>query len=434
MDIKTIIQKKRNKAELTKDEIKYFVSKYSKDEITEAQAGALLSYIYINGLTETEIINLSIAMAESGTIIDLSDISPNIVDKHSTGGVGDKVTLILMPIIAALGIPVAKLSNRGMGISVSTIDKLECIPGFTSEISINEFRNNIKDIGIGLVSQGHELNPAEDKIYRLRNQIACTNSLPIIAASLMSLKISTGSDKIVFDINCGRGTYIKDRQEAKRLANVLIRIGKKLNKTVGCAITAADEPLGYSIGHNLEMRETIMSLKGTIPEDLEKVVATLGSIVLYLVNDSKDMNENEKTIKEVLKSGKALEKFKTMIERQHGNIEYIDNTEMFEKATHIMPVYAVENGIVESIDADFIGSIAIYLGAGRMNSGGDIDRKAGIVLNKKIGQEVKAGEALAYIHTEDENKVMGATQNLIEAFKLTNKKTVTKSRILEIVK
>lgn len=434
MDIKSIIQKKRNKSELTKDEIKYFISKYSKDEIAEEQAAALLSYIYINGLTENEIINLAVSMAESGTIIDLSDISPNIVDKHSTGGVGDKVTLILMPVIAALGMPVAKISNRGMGISGGTIDKLESIPGFTSEISIDEFRENIKSIGISLVSQGNELNPVEGKIYKLRNRICCTDSLPIIAASLMSLKIATGSDKVVFDITCGRGTYIKNKDEAKRLANLLIKIGKKLKKDVGCVITSMDEPQGYCIGHNLEMQETIMSLKGTIPEDIEKVVTTLGSLVLYLVNGSKDMAENEKTIKEVIKSGKAFEKFKTMIAKQHGSTEYVDDPELFVKAAHILPVYATEDGTVESIDADLVGSIAIYLGAGRMNSEGDIDRTAGIVLNKKIGQEVKAGETLAFIHTADENKIMGATQNLRDAFKLTSRKIVTKSRILEIVK
>lgn len=432
MDIKSIIQKKRNKQELSNDDIRYFVGKYAREEISESQAGALMSYIYINGLTEEEIINLSIAMAESGEKIDLSDVSENVVDKHSTGGVGDKATLILMPVIAALGIPIAKISNRGMGISGGTIDKLESIPGYSADISIKEFKNNIRNIGASIISQGENLNPVENKFYRLRNQVACTDSLPIIAASLMSLKLASGSNKIVFEITCGRGTYIKTKEEAKRLAKLLIRIGKKLEKQVGCVITLMDEPLGYSIGHNLEIQETIMSLKGKMPEDLGEIVVTLGSVILSLLG-SKNKDENADMIKEVINNGKAYEKFKAMISAQYGNLDYIENPELFEKARHIMPVYATDEGRVESIDADMVGSISIYLGAGRMKEEIEIDRTAGIVLNKKIGDEVKSGEALAYIHTDDENKILGATQNLREAFKLTNKKVIVKPRVLEII-
>ena len=312
MDIKSIIQKKRERKELNRDEIRYFVSKYTREEITDAQAAALMSYIYINGLTETEILELVKAMAESGTTIDLSEISDNIVDKHSTGGVGDKVTIILMPVIAALGIPVAKISSRGYGISGGTIDKLESIPGFDADITIEEFKEIIKKVGVSIIEQNFDLAPVETKMYKLRNQIACSDSLPLIAASLMSLKLATGGNKFVFDITCGRGTYIKTREEAKRLAKLLNRLGKSLGKEVGCVITSMDEPLGYAIGHNLEIRETIESLRGSMPQDVGEVVVALGSVMLSLATENKNLDQNAVTIRETIRSGKAYQKFKEM--------------------------------------------------------------------------------------------------------------------------
>ncbi len=243
MDIKSIIAKKRNRKELTKDEIKVFIGKFTKGEISDAQAAALLSYIYINGLTEREIVDFTIEMANSGERVDLSQIADNIVDKHSTGGVGDKATLILMPIIASLGLPVAKISSRGLGISGGTIDKLESIPGYDSEISLEEFKENVQRVGVSIIHQSFNLAPAESKLYRLRNEIGCGDSLPIIAASLMSLKLASGSNKIVFDITCGNGTYIKTRDEARRLAKLLKRLGVLLGKDVGCVVTSMDEPL-----------------------------------------------------------------------------------------------------------------------------------------------------------------------------------------------
>lgn len=433
MDIKSIIQKKREKKELNRDEIRYFVGKYGKDEITDAQAAALMSYIYINGLTETEILELVKAMAESGTVIDLSEISDNIVDKHSTGGIGDKVTIILMPVIAALGIPVAKVSSRGYGISGGTIDKLESIPGFDPDITLDEFKENIKRVGVSIIEQNFNLAPVENKMYKLRNQIGCSNSLPLIAASLMSLKMATGGNKFVFDITCGRGTYIKTREEAKRLAKLLNRLGKSLGKEVGCVITSMDEPLGYAIGHNLEMQETIASLRGSMPQDVGEVVIALGSVMLSLATNNKNLDQNAMLIRETIKSGKAYEKFKEMIAAQYGSLEYVEHPEKFPEAKCIMPVYSTESGTIASIDADMVGSIAIYLGAGRMKNQEEINRKAGIVLKKKIGDKVSSGEIVAYIHTDDESKVLGATKNLQEAFVVTNKKLNSKSRVLEIL-
>ena len=434
MDIKSIIRKKREKKELTKDEIRYFVGKLVKGEIAEAQAAAVLSYIYINGLTEDEILYLSVAMAESGDMIDLSDISENIVDKHATGGIGDKATILLMPILAALEIPIAKVSSRGYGVSGGTIDKFESIPGLKTDFSIEEFKYNIKNVGACIMNQGLNFAPAEGKVYKLRNQVACENSLPIIASSLMSLKIATGSNKIVFDITCGKGTYIKTHEEAKRLAKLLVRLGKSLEKEVACVITDMNQPVGYSIGHNLEMKETVMALKGIISKDLADVVEALGSVMIALASDSKDLNVNVQMIREVLSSGRAYEKFKEMVANQGGDVAYIEEPEMFEKSKFVIPVLSTEAGVVESIDADIIGSVATYLGAGRMKDTGKINRTAGITINKKIGDTVTVGETLAYLHTEDDSKVNGPTQILREAFSLTNKKLNMKSRVLEIIK
>lgn len=433
MDIKSIIAKKRMKMELSKDEIKVFIGKYTKGEISDAQAGALLSYIYINGLTERELVDFTVEMANSGDVIDLSDVSNNIVDKHSTGGVGDKVTLILMPIIASLGLPVAKISSRGLGISGGTIDKLESIPGYDTEISLDEFKENIKKVGVSIINQTFNLAPAENKMYKLRNEIACGDSAPLIAASLMSLKLASGSNKIVFDITCGSGTYLKTKEDAKKLARILKRLGVLLNKDVGSVITSMDEPLGYSVGHILEIKETIEALQGKMSQDIGDVVVTLGRVILELATNCKDKVQNEKTIVETIRSGRAFDKFKEMVASQYGSLEYIDNIDKFPVAKNVIPVYATELGFIEKIDADVVGSIARYLGAGRMNANSEIARTAGIVLEKKIGDEVKSGDILAYIHTEDDSKVAGATQNLMEAFKTNEKKVPSKSKILEIV-
>ena len=433
MDIKSIIAKKRAKKELTKDEIKVFIGKFTKGEISEAQAAALLSYIYINGLTEREIVDFTVEMANSGDRVDLSQISDNIVDKHSTGGVGDKATLILMPIIASLGLPVAKISSRGFGISGGTIDKLESIPGYDSEISLEEFKQNVEKVGASIIHQSFNLAPAESKMYKLRNEIGCGDSLPIIAASLMSLKLASGSNKIVFDITCGNGTYIKTREDARRLAKLLKRLGVLLGKDVGAVITSMDEPLGYSVGHILEIKETLECLQGRMTQDIGDVVVSLGRVILELSTNVKDKVQNERTIIEAIKSGRAYAKFKEMVASQYGSLEYIDNVEKFPVAKHIIPVYSTDNGFIERIDADIVGSIARYLGAGRMNKDSEINRTAGIELKKKIGSEVKSGDILAYIHTDDDSKVMGATQNLKDAFKLSAKKVVAKSKVLEVL-
>lgn len=433
MDIQSIIRRKRSKQELTEEELKYFIGKLNRNEITDGQAAALMSYIYINGLTADEILFMSKSIAETGDVIDLNDISENVVDKYSTGGVGDKVSLLLMPILAALDVPVANVSCRGYGITSGTIDKLESIPGFKADITVEEYKKNIQKIGASVMNQGLNFAPIERKIYKLRNQIACENSLPIIASSLMGLKLATGGNKIVFDITCGRGTYIPTKEEAKRLARLLIKLGKSLQKDVACTITDIKQPLGYSIGHNLEIKEVTMALRGIISEDLGNVIEAIGSTMICLGTGNKDFEQNCKMIKEVIKSGKAFEKFKEIVEAQGGDVSYIDDPEKLERSKYIMPVLSNKSGTVESIDADMVGSLATYLGAGRMKEEDKIIRSAGITLNKKIGDTVMVGETLAYVHTSEEKKISSVTQNLNEAFNITTKKIAQNNKALEII-
>ena len=316
MDINSIIVKKRMngpKSELNSDEIKYFVGKWVKGEIKDSQAAALMSYIYMNGLTETEIVKFVLEVGNSGDVLDLSGISKDIIDKHSTGGVGDKITLILLPIIAALDLPVAKLSSRGLGNSGGTIDKLASIPGFNPNISVKEFEENVRNIGMSIASQDLNLAPAEDKLYKLRNEISCKDSIVLIAISLMSLKVATGSNKIVFDLSCGKGTYLKDRDEARKLGKLLVRIGKIIGKEVGYIISLMDEPVGRCIGNTLEIQETIKALNGEMTKDVKDTVVSLASIILSLVYGEKNFNKNAEKVMEVISMGQALKRFRQMV-------------------------------------------------------------------------------------------------------------------------
>ena len=307
MDINSIIAKKRlagPKGELNRDEIKYFIGKWVKGEIKDSQASALMSYIYINGLTENEIILFVKEIGNSGDVLDLSQVFENTIDKHSTGGVGDKVTLILLPVIAALGIPVAKISSRGYGISIGTIDKLASIPGFNPNISLQEFQDNVENIGISIVGRNLNFAPAE---------ISCNDSIVLIAISLMSLKVATGNQKIVFDLSCGKGTYLHTRDDARRLGKLLVKIGNSLGKKVGYIITLMDEPVGNCIGNVLEIKETIKALNGEMTKDVEDTVVSLASMILNLAYGKNSLASNSSKILNTIKSGQAMMKFKQMV-------------------------------------------------------------------------------------------------------------------------
>ncbi len=434
MNILSIIAKKRDKKVLTKEEIELFVKDYTRGVITDYQAAALIMAIYINGMTNEEITNLTLAMANSGDTLDLTDISPNIVDKHSTGGVGDKITLILMPIVASLGIPVAKMSGRGLGFTGGTIDKLESIPGYNVDLSIEEFKENVKDIGISLISASLNLAPADKKIYALRDTIACTANIPLIASSVMSKKIAAGANKILIDITCGAGAFMKNTKEAKELASMMIKIGKLAQREVRCVITNMNEPIGHAIGNSLEVIEAVRALKGNMPEDIQEIIRTLGIQMILMAGLTQDSAEAEKMIVDAVNSGKAYEKFKELVQKQGGDISYIENTDKFPKAKHIIPVFAEERGALKSIDTEMIGNISVYLGAGRVRKEDEIDHSAGIIMNQRIGNVVEVGQVLAYLHTNDETKIDGALRNIKNAFELDPKKVAKQKAILGIIK
>ncbi len=433
MNILEIIAKKRDKKELTKEEIDYFIKEYTSGTITDYQAASLVMAIYINGMTEEEITNLTLAMAYSGEILDLSSIGENIVDKHSTGGVGDKITIILMPIIASLGIPVAKMSGRGLGFTGGTVDKLESIPGYTTSISIEEFMNNIKKIGISLIGQTLNLAPADKKIYALRDTISCTENIPLIASSIMSKKIAAGAHKIVLDVTCGSGAFMKNKEDAILLSKTMCRIGKLADKKTVCVITSMDEPLGYAVGNILEIKEAVECLKGNMPDDVKEVVLNLGAYIIKLSGKGDNLEENKKLIIDSIQSGKAYNKFLELVKNQNGDIEYIKDLEKFEKAKYIKPLLAKEEGYIKSINAEKVGKLSVYLGAGRLKKEETIDSSVGFVFNKKVGDKVEIGDNLVYIHANDEEKCEKALKELEEIIEITKNEIQKKEHILGII-
>lgn len=415
MNIQEIIAKKRDKKELSKQEIEYFIKGYTNGEIADYQAAALIMAIYINGMSEEEITNLTVSMANSGDKLDLSDIG-TVVDKHSTGGVGDKVTIILMPIIAALEIPVAKMSGRGLGYTGGTADKLESIPGYKIDISIEEFKQNIKEIGISLMTQTENLAPADKKIYALRDTIAATESIPLIASSIMSKKIAAGADKIVLDVTYGSGAFMKTKEQAQKLAGVMVKIGELTGKETTCILTSMEQPLGKNIGNTLEVIEAIEFLKGNMNDDVKEVVLELGSNIIKLAGRGNDLEENKKKILEVIKDGKGIQKLEELVQKQGGDSSFIEDMEKFEKAPYIFPVIANKNGIIKSLKAEEVGKISVRLGAGRIKKEDRIDHLVGIVLEKKISDKVKKGETLAYIHANNEKVGKEAVKELQEIY------------------
>ena len=432
MNILDIIEHKKVGDELSDEEIKYFIDNYTNGEVTDYQAAALIMAICINGMTQDEILSLTVAMANSGDVLDLSDISDHIVDKHSTGGVGDKITLIVMPIIAALGIPVAKMSGRGLGITGGTADKLESIPGYNINLSIDEFKQNIKEIGISLMSQTLNLAPADKKIYALRDTISCTNSIPLIASSIMSKKIASGANSIVLDVTCGSGAFMESKDEAKKLAKMMSLIGKWAKRETVCVLTNMDEPLGYAVGNTLEVVEAVEALQEKMPEDVKEVVLTLCSQMMLLSGKYPNLAKNKELVLEVIENGKAYEKFKELVIKQGGDVSYIEDLSKFEKAPIITPVIAEKSGYVEKLNAGKIGKAGLSLGMGRLHKEDSIDYRVGMIFNKKVGDLVEKGEILAYVHANDSEKAANCVRDILDAYELGNRK-VSKKNIFEII-
>lgn len=434
MNILEIIAKKRDKKELTKEEIEYFVKGYTNGEVTDYQAAALVMAIYINGMNDEETTNLTLSMANSGEMLDLSIFGKNVVDKHSTGGVGDKVSLILLPIIASFGIPVAKMSGRGLGFTGGTIDKLESIPGYNTNVEIEQFINNVKNVGISLIGQTLNLAPADKLLYALRDTISCTDNIPLIASSIMSKKIAAGANKIVLDVTCGSGAFMQNKEDAIKLSETMKEIGKLAGKETVCILTNMDEPLGVSVGNNLEVIEAIKALKGDMEEDVKAVVLELGSYMIKLAGFGENIEENKQKILENIQNGKAYNKFKELIKNQGGDISYLENVNKFEKAKFIIPVICDKDGYVEKINAREVGIISGNLGAGRVKKEDNIDQSVGIVLCKKVSNEVKIGDILCYVHANSEKLASEAVAKLKDIYIISKEKIEEPKAIIDIVK
>lgn len=400
-----LIQKKKNGETLTKEEIDFMITDYVAGKIPDYQMSAMLMAIYFNGMENEELAAFTLAMRDSGDLVDLSPIEGIKVDKHSTGGVGDKTTLIVGPIVAACGVPVAKMSGRGLGFTGGTLDKLESISGFRIDLSAAEFFETVKKTGISVIGQTGNLAPADKLLYALRDVTATVDSIPLIAASVMSKKLAAGSDKIVLDVTTGSGAFMKNTRDAKKLAKHMVAIGNHAGKETVAILTGMEEPLGFAIGNNMEVKEAIEVLKGDGPEDVKEVSVALAGMMLSLGLENVSHSQGKRMAKKALSSGQAFEKFKEMVQAQGGDIRYVEHPEFFERDAFEGEVFAAEDGFLSGMDTEKIGVAAGLLGAGRETKDSVIDMSAGIYLEKKIGDTVKKGEPIAICYAGTKEKL-----------------------------
>lgn len=432
MRIYDIIAKKRDGYELSDEEIGFFVRELTIGNIKDYQATALLMAIYIRGMSDREMITLTKEMAVSGDTLDLSELGIT-ADKHSTGGVGDKTTLIVTPIVASLGINVAKMSGRGLGHTGGTVDKLESIEGFRVSLTPDEFINQVKNVGISVVGQTGELAPADKIIYSLRDATATVGSVPLIASSIMSKKLAAGSETIVLDVKYGSGAFMKTTDDAVSLSRKMVDIGKASGRKMAAVISDMDTPLGRNIGNALEVKEAVEVLLGGGPEDLKEVCLTLAANMISL-SLGLDINEAFGKAEEALESGKAYEKFTEFISAQGGDISKIENTDTLPKADIIYNVLAPESGYITGMQAETIGSASVILGAGREKKDDIIDYSAGIVLFKKTGDKVEKGEKIAELHTNDESKIESAEKLFLSALTFGDEAPAKQKLIYKTIK
>ena len=419
MNMEEIIIKKRDGKILGSEEINFFINGYTKGEIPDYQASALLMSIYFQGLSEKEITDLTEAMMLSGDVVDLSEIKGIKVDKHSTGGVGDKTTLIVAPIAAAAGVPVAKMSGRGLGFTGGTRDKLESVPGYKTALTQKEFIDQVNEIGISLIGQTADIAVADKKLYSLRDVTGTVGSLGLITASIMSKKLASGGDAIVLDVKCGRGGFMKTKEEARKLADLMIKIGEKHGKKTAALITDMNEPLGNAVGNTLEVIEAIETLKGKGPEDITKLSFEIAGHMILLGKKARSIEDAVESAKEVLYSGKALDKFRRLIDAQGGDPKIIDDYSLLGKAKYENDIISQKNGVIKEIDAQKVGEAAQLLGAGRVTKDDDIDFCAGVLLSQKIGARVSKRDVLATVFSEDRKKLKLGSDRLKESIIIT---------------
>lgn len=413
-----MIEKKRDGHALTKEEIQFVISGYTEGSIPDYQMSAFQMAVYFQGMTIEETAEFTMAMVESGDQVDLSAIDGVKVDKHSTGGVGDTTTLVLAPLVAALDIPVAKMSGRGLGHTGGTLDKLEAVPGFHIEITDKEFFDLVNTNKIAVIGQSGNITPADKKIYSLRDVTATVSSIPLIASSIMSKKIAAGSDAIVLDVKVGTGAFMKELPMARELAEEMVQIGNQIGRQTMAVISDMNQPLGYAIGNALEVKEAVETLKGNGPEDLHELCLTLGSHMVRLAGKADSAEEARKMLEEVIQNGKALEVLKLFLQSQGGDTTVIDDLTKLPTAQYQIDVPARESGFVSAITADEIGTAAMLLGAGRATKESEIDLAVGLVLHKKIGDPVKVGESIVTIHSNSED-VEAVKEKIYHAYDLS---------------
>lgn len=432
MNIIEIIGKKRDKQALSEEEINYFIEEYVDGKIKDYQASALLMAIQLNGMNITETIALTNAMLHSGDIIDLSGISGIKSDKHSTGGVGDKVSLVLCPLLASCGAKIAKMSGRGLGHTGGTIDKLEAIPHYKVDISIKQFIKQVNDINIAIVGQTGNLVPADKKLYALRDVTGTVGSIPLIASSIMSKKLASGTDTILLDVKVGQGAFMKNIEEARALSKLMIEIGENLDRDVKAVITDMDQPLGYAIGNTLEVKEVIETLQGNGPEDLTTLCLELGAIMLVQAQIYQDKKAARTALEENLHNGKGFEKLVELVKAQKGDTSVILDPSNFAVAKKIKAIKSPQSGYLNKMNALKIGQVALELGAGRHQKEDDIDFAAGIVLAKKVNDYIEKGEVIAHLHS---NKAISKElqNNFIDALVLSKKADGNDKLIFDII-
>ncbi|WP_186577983.1 pyrimidine-nucleoside phosphorylase [Aquibacillus kalidii] len=428
-----IISKKRNGEALTKQEIDYVIKGYTSGDIPDYQMSALAMAIYFQDMTTDERVNLTMAMVESGDQIDLSDIDGIKVDKHSTGGVGDTTTLILAPLVAAVGVPVAKMSGRGLGHTGGTIDKLESIEGFKVELDAKQFNELVNQNKIAVVGQSGNLTPADKKLYGLRDVTGTVNSIPLIASSIMSKKIASGADAIVLDVKMGSGAFMTEIEDARELAQAMVKIGNGAGRNTIAVISDMNQPLGFAIGNALEVKEAIDTLNGEGPEDLHELCLTLGSQMVYLAGEAKTLDEARERLENAIDSGAAIEKFKTFIASQGGDPTVVDDPSKLPTAAYTFEVEAKEDGYVSEIIADEIGNAASILGAGRTTKDSVIDLAVGLILRKKVGEKVQKGESLVTIHSNSKT-VEEVIQKIYNSYHITKEPVEANPLVYDIIR
>jgi pyrimidine-nucleoside phosphorylase len=429
-----LIHKKRDGGELSAAELNFLIQGYSKDEVPDYQMSAFAMAVFFRGMTAAETAALTMAIAESGDQVDLTPIAGIKVDKHSTGGVGDKTTLILAALAASAGVPVAKMSGRGLGHTGGTIDKLESIPGFRTELAREAFINQVNTIGLSVIGQSGDLAPADKKLYGLRDVTATVESIPLIASSVMSKKIAAGADAIVLDVKAGSGAFMKTVEDAEALASAMVEIGTQVGRVTSAVISDMDQPLGYAIGNALEVMEAIDTLKGKGPDDLTELCLTLGAHMIVLGGKTADIAEAKQILKQKLENGEALAKFAELISAQGGDPAVLEQTELLPQAALTVEVTAEEGGYVGSIQAEQLGLAAMLLGAGRATKEAQIDYAVGLVLRKKVGDAVAAGESLATLHVSSNNAtVQEVAERVRQAYGIVSSVPAPKPLLLSIV-